>query len=79
MPRKGELKPDVERYENGRIKYEQDSKAQWEKYKGSYVLITTKLPPETANEFDAKLMAENSNRNAKIKGWILDYLSGELK
>lgn len=79
MPRKGELKPDVERYENGRIKYEQDYKAQYEKYKEARVLIGVKVEPDLANKFNAKLAAEGTTKNAKIKGWIMDYLSGKLK
>lgn len=79
MPRKGDLKSGVERYESGRIKYEQDYKAQYEANKGRRIPVVAKLPPEIADEFDKKLEAENTNRNAKIKGWIMDYLSGKLK
>lgn len=79
MPRKGELKPGVERYENGRIKYEQDYKAQYEANLGRRVLISAKVEPDLANKFNAKLAAEGTTKNAKIKGWIMDYLSGKLK
>lgn len=79
MPRKGELKPGVERYENGRIKYVQDYKAQYEANLGRRVLISVKVEPEIAEKFNIKLGIEGTTKNAKIKGWIMDYLSGKLK
>ena len=79
MPKKGQLKPNVERYANGRIKYEQDYKAQYEANLGRRVLISVKVEPELANKFNAKLAAEGTTKNAKIKEWIMDYLSGKLK
>ena len=79
MPRKGDLKSGVERYENGRIKYEQDYKAQYEKYKEARVLIGVKVEPEIAEKFNVKLGIDGTTKNAKIKEWIMDYLSGNLE
>ena len=44
-----------------------------------YPTCTIKLSPDLANQFNAKLEAEGSNKNAKIKSWIADYLAGKLK
>ena len=77
MPRKP--MENVERYPSGRIKYRRDSKAEYSAIKDKRILVGVNLKPDVANAFDTKLSIEGSNRNAKIKGWILDYLSGKLK
>lgn len=79
MAKKGDRIEGVERYPNGRIKYEQDHKAIYEANKGRRVMVGVKLSPDLANQFNAKLEAEGSNKNAKIKSWIADYLAGKLK
>lgn len=77
MPRKP--MENVERYPSGRIKYKRDLQTEYATRKEKQRLITASVTPEIANAFDTKLSIEGSNRNAKIKGWILDYLSGKLK
>ena len=77
MPRKP--MENVERYPSGRIKYERDGKAEYVLGKNKRKLITASLEPQIADAFDVKLQKEGLNRSVKIKGWILDYLSGKLK
>lgn len=69
----------VERYANGKIKYKQDCKAIYQANLGRRVMVYAKLEPSIANKFNEKLAAEGTTKNAKIKEWINDYLSGKLK
>lgn len=69
----------VERYPGGQIKREVDYAAVYEANLGRRVLISVKVEPEIAEKFNIKLGIEGTTKNAKIKGWIMDYLSGKLK
>lgn len=79
MAKKGDRIEGVERYPNGRIKYKRNLEAEYKANKGKRTLISIQVPPDLANQFNAKLEAEGSNKNAKIKSWIADYLAGKLK
>lgn len=70
----GKILEGVERYPDGRIKYKQDYKKRYENEKDKSKPVTTKLPPILAQEFEAKLALEGSNKNAKIRGWIEGYV-----
>ena len=65
---------EVERYPNGRIKYKQDYKRRYEDDKDRIKLVTAKVPARLAEEFEAKLALEGSNKNKKIRGWIEGYV-----
>lgn len=69
----------VERYPSGQIKREVDYAAVYEANLGRRVLISVKVEPEIAEKFNIKLGIEGTTKNAKIKSWIDDYLSGKLK
>ena len=70
----GKILEGVERYPNGRIKYKQDYKKQYQARKEKVVKTSTNLPPILAQEFEAKLALEGSNKNAKIRRWIEGYV-----
>ena len=69
-----ERRTDVERYANGRIKYEQDQKKKYEAEKKTVKMLSVKIPIVLADDFSTKLANEKANCNAKIRSWIEGYV-----
>lgn len=70
----GKILEGVERYPDGRIKYKRDSSKEHQMQKAREKKINSSIPIPLAQEFEAKLALEGSNKNAKIRGWIEGYV-----
>lgn len=71
----------VERYPNGRIKYERDYKKAYQQRKenGRWAKLAIDVKIDVLKAFDEKLEEEGVGRGTKIKEWMIDYIDGKLR